>query len=288
MTSGNRQELARLAATEARRARSSVGASPMVPIDPIQVAEKCGCQVWFKKLSSLEGLYAPEPKPTIILGSERPAGRRSYSCCHELGHHVFKHGHKIDELEAQKKVCHKPPEEYLADMFASHLLMPQIGVRKALNDRLWKSEELTPQKVYTLASYFGVGYSSIINHLRLSLCLIDGRHAESLLKVKPKEIKGSLGAGAGSELVIVDRFWQVRAVDLEVGDALVLPLGIQVDSECEIVLDANTERHNLYNAVSPGITRAYSEAEDWAVNIRVSRKGYDGLAQYRFLSDEEE
>lgn len=87
-----RQQLASLAAMEASRLRLFAKIPRTAPIDPIETAIKCGCEVRFLSLASLEGIYSPEPSPTIILGSERPAGRRAFTCAHELGHHIFNHG----------------------------------------------------------------------------------------------------------------------------------------------------------------------------------------------------
>lgn len=287
MSSKNQKELARKAAIEAQRVRSILGAGLVKPIDPVQAAEACGCQIWYKSLGSLEGVYSPEPRPTIILGSERPAGRRAYSCGHELGHHVFGHGYKIEELESQTKSCAKHPDEYIADMFAGYLLMPQTAVRKALKDRGY-SQNLSPFEAFKLASYFGVGYSTIVNHMAWTLRLIDTSHANELLKVKPKQIKTSYGVSTGSELVIADFLWCDRAVDLEVGDTLALPLGVKVEASGEVNFDKEVADNSMFNASKSGIARAYCDSRKWAVNIRISRKNYDGLAQYRFLSDEED
>jgi hypothetical protein len=40
-----------------------------------------------------------------------------------------------------------------------------------------------------------------------------------------------------------------------------------------------------FKAISRGYVRAFNESKDWAINIRIAPKQYEGLAQYRFLDD---
>lgn len=282
------QQLAKKAAFEAERMRVFIKAPSYAPVDPFETAVICGCNVRFVSLPSMEGIYSPEPKPTIIIGSERPAGRRAYTCAHELGHHVFKHGARVDEFNAQKLACKRSPEEFIADVFAGFFLMSQIAVSRALKDRGWTATSLQPEQVFRLANYFGVGYSSIINHLAYSLKIIPRNHADLLLNVKPKQIKEQYGADARSEVVFVDYNWIHRAVDLESGDTLVLPETVEADPGPQLIFSAKSNGYCVYKAASAGYSRAYCDKTGWAVNVRVSRKNYEGLARFRFLEDDEE
>lgn len=281
------QQIAKKAAYEAERIRRFIKAQSYTPVDPFDAAIKCGCDVRFMSIPSLEGIYSPEPKPVIIIGAERPAGRRAYNCAHELGHHVFKHGTRIEELNAQKYACQRSPEEFMADSFAGFFLMSQIAVARALKDRSLEASSLQPEQVYKLANYFGVGYGTIINHFAYSLRIISRDHAENLLKIKPKQVKERYGAESNSEVVIVDSNWLHRAVDLESGDTLVLPDNAEVDHGPQLNFVEEIAGHMLYKAASVGISRAFCCKTEWAVNVRVSRKNYEGLARFRFLEDEE-
>jgi Zn-dependent peptidase ImmA (M78 family) len=280
-------QLASRAAMEAERIRLFAKIPISAPIDPIETAIKCGCEVRFMNLSSLEGVYSPEPRPTIILGSDRPAGRRSYNCAHELGHHIFKHGMRMDELKEKKQLRSKSPEEFLADAFAGFLLMSQTVVLRALKDRGLDAAILTPDQVYLLANYFGVGYSTVINQLAISLKLITRDHSDNLLKVQPKNIKAQYDTSPNSEAIIVDKAWLYRPVDLEVGDTVILPSSSEVEKGRQIKFAATNNNSKIYRAVRPGYARACCAERQWAVHIRVSRRKYEGLAQYRFLEESE-
>lgn len=283
------QELARKAAFEAEKVRLVAKIPHTAPIDPIETAMKRGCEVRFMKIPSLEGMYSPAPKPLIVIGSERPAGRRTFTCAHELGHHIFKHGVKLEELHEQKCTCsEKPPEEFMADVFAGHLLMSKTVVFHALKTRGMTASSLTPNQVYHLACYFGVGYVTAIKHLTYALQLIKRPYSETLLNVQPKQIKAQYGANPDSELVLVDFHWLHRTLDAEIGDTIVLPQKAEIEMGNRLEMVEQRKDIAIYRALSAGYSRAFCNNENWAVHIRISRKKYVGLAQYRFFEEMED
>ena len=84
-----------------------------------------------------------------------------------------------------------------------------------------------------------------------------------------------------------DRHWALPTIDAEVGTQLLLP------SEAE-VMDGNQVEHRgdlpsgrLFETIRPGIARVACPGTAWAVFVRVSRRQYIGLAQYRHLEDDE-
>ncbi len=81
-----RKQLVLKAAAHAEHVRIKCGIGRTDAVDPIQVAEQRGCEVRYLSLSSLEGVYTPNPRPIIVLGSERPAGRRAYTISNSLAH----------------------------------------------------------------------------------------------------------------------------------------------------------------------------------------------------------
>jgi Zn-dependent peptidase ImmA (M78 family) len=284
-----RRSLAKLALLEAERVRGSLGVPRMAPIDPIDLASKYGCEVRFLKLPSLEGIYSPEPRPVIILGAERPAGRKRYTCAHELAHHVFKHGVRLEALKNQTSGQYRSEKEFLADVFAGFLLMPQIAVKRALKDRVWDANTLTPEQAYYLACYFGVGYSTVITQLTSSLHLMSQEYADKLKKTSPKQIKIHYGVDATSELIFVDYHWNHKTVDLDVGDILVLPQDIVPMSDGKLKIVSQADNGSCaFKAIFSGYSRAVDIRQSWGVNIRISRRHYEGLAQYRYFDESEE
>jgi hypothetical protein len=282
-----RRTLVLRATTEAEKLRIKCNLSRSAPVDPIDIAEQSGCEVRFMSLPSLEGIYSPEPIATIILGSERPAGRRAYTCAHELGHHVFNHGMRVEELKSDSQSV-KATDEFLADMFAGILLMPKSGVLRELKIRNFDPTKLKPIEVFRLASFFGVGYSTLIEHMTWTLNLLNSQRRKELLNTEPKELKANYGGSPGCELVMADVGWTNRAIDLEVGDILVLPHRSIVDINSRLEHQGVVDGQPVFRVHKRGYSRAYSECSDWAANIRIAPKNYGGLAKYRFLDDPEE
>src|ERR1700740_3255389 len=95
------------------------------PINVFDVCTELGLAVTFVDIN-MEGMYIKKNgrRPTILLSNQRPLPRRVYTCAHELGHHVFNHGSKIDGLKEQTSgSSHYDNDELLVDTFAGALLM---------------------------------------------------------------------------------------------------------------------------------------------------------------------
>ncbi len=279
----NYEQMARIAFKEAESLRLQRGISRTDPIDPIDLAIDCGCDVRFSDTNSLEGIYATKPRPCIILGSRRPSGRIAFTCGHELGHHVFKHGTSFDNVSDG---ISNRSEERLADLFAGYLLMSPLVVRRAMKERGIQEGSITAFQIWQLASYFGVGYKTVIDHLEYSLRLLLPLMSGDLRKVHPKDIKNQYGCPAGNNFIFVDKQWTKRAITLECGDHIMLPF--KTCHESNLLTQKRYSEENtstLIEAIAPGYCRLFDPDSDWAANVRVSRKNYEGLAQYRFLEE---
>jgi Zn-dependent peptidase ImmA (M78 family) len=271
---------ARQAVAAALEIRQRLGIAFDDPVSIIDIALARGVTVWFKRLSSTDGLWCKE-KRTIVLTSLRPAGRRTFTCAHELGHCVFNHGTRFDELLEYAVTEAFDPEEYLANEFAAHLLMPFYAVSQAIQTRRWNPATLTAPQVYTLASYFGVSYRALLNHLYYALRLIRTPFA-ALSRISPKMIRSMFCPDVSTaHLVIVDDFWGRRPIDLEVGDLVILPRGVQFEGRLlDVVPEKNTYGITA-SAHSPGV--GYISKNDGAqLLLRIVPREFEGFADYRF------
>ena len=251
-----RERLAQEAVKAAMRLRAKHGRSLDHPLCVVDLALDMGIEVRFEPAPSLEGLYSPA-EPSIVLGSLRSEGRRNYTCGHELGHHLFGHGLRVDELiEQRDDDTPQSDEEYIADRFAAALLMPKLAVEGALAARGWNPEGCTPRDVFALAGTFGVGYATLVGQLHSTLRLLSAERAQLLRKRSPKSIRAEiLGTSASTGLVIADRHWTERPIDLQVADVVLLPRGCVVDG-APLVLD--DERRGLWRAVAQGSCKVRS------------------------------
>lgn len=272
------------AVQKAESIRLKEGLSMTSPIGIIDLASKF-CTVRFKDISSLEGMYLADP-PTIVIGSERPPGRQSFTCAHELGHHLFGHSERYDEVGG---VQANESDELLADMFAAFLLMPKSGIMRVVKNKGWEFDRLTTLQAYYLANYFGVGYSTVLSHMRYTLGILPHGLFQELNKVKPKQIKSQFGVLPSSSLVLSDQLWTDRAIDLSVGDSVLFPKEINVFDEQQNITRVETIGERVkFIATKPGYSQAVDPLSGWAIHLRISRKNYVGLPKYRFFADEED
>ena len=162
----DRRAIARQSIAAALRTRLSVGYGLDHAVCVYDIAEKLGLEVRFLDLPTMEGMYSSASSPTIIVSSLRPPGRRAFTCAHELGHHNRSDGVEIDELVEQWDIPRFDPKEFAADCFAGALLMPKMAVSNAFAIRGWSMEDCTPEQAFMVANYFGVGYTTLVHHLR--------------------------------------------------------------------------------------------------------------------------
>ena len=276
----DRRAIARQAIAAALRTRISAGYGLDQAVCVYDLAEKLGLEVRFLDLPSMEGVYLSASSPTVIVSSLRPPGRRAFTCAHELGHHNRSDGVEIDELVEQWEIPRVDPKEFAADCFAGALLMPKMAVSGAFAIREWSMEDCTPDQAFMVASYFGVGYTTLIHHMRSALQVLPDTRAQALLKVSPRKAQSLLlGWQTPQTVVVVDGHWTGRAVDVEVGDLIFVPGGAQSEGTC-IEPSSDVEHGRLFLASRPGIGRLEAGVT-WSAFVRVSRRDYVGRALYR-------
>ena len=276
----DRRAIARQAIAAALRTRLHLGYGLDHAVCVYDLAEKLGIEVRFLDLPSMEGMYTSASDPTIIISSLRPPVRRTFTCAHELGHHNRGDGVQIDEFVEQWNRPGFDPKEFAADCFAGALLMPKMAASKAFVVRGWSMERCTPGQVYMVSGYFGVGYTTLVHHLRSALQVLPDSRARALLKVSPRKAQSMLLGWHTPDIVkVVDAHWTGRAVDMEVGDLLFVRCGVQ--AECaSLELSSELEGGRLFKAVIPGIGRLEAGIH-WSAFVRVSRRNYVGRALYR-------
>jgi Zn-dependent peptidase ImmA (M78 family) len=285
----NRKDLILQATKKALDIRSRARIAKTSPLNIYEFCESQGVAVIFQDIPSMEGIYLPDasPRPVVVLSSLRPTGRKAMTCGHEFGHHVFKHGHQWDELmddrDGSRKFC---PEEFLVDAFSSALLMPKSAVIAACRQRELDTKQCSPVDVFKLSLYFGTSYSGFIHHLCQTLGIFTSTQADTLLSYSPKQIRAEIiGRDCPEDLWLADFHWTERAVDVEVGDTILLPDG--TNTEGEAIEVASCIRTGLATTASkPGLARVEHQ-NGWSAYVRVSRRDYVGQARFRFEEETE-
>jgi hypothetical protein len=306
---GARGALAKQALASALKTRRKLKLDLHEAICVYDAAEHLGIEVRFVEIPSMEGMYVRKTldgtSPHILVAAARPAGRQAMTAGHEIGHHVFGHGTRIDQyLKGSARVnqagsnplanAHTfEPEEFLAQTFGSFFLMPKSAVDRGFAVRGLVPARATASEVFRVAGWLGVGYSALVHHMCWSLKLVSWRQAETLLAAKLPSLGEELvGSAIAGDVYVVDHNWTGRPLDLKVGDVAVVPSGAVVESSTgqyaadpkapPAIASTTTQGVRVVEATSTGIGRIV--AGDWAVFVRVAEREYAGRNLYRHLT----
>lgn len=275
-------DLARGAARAAARVRADLGVGPAEPVCPFDLAKGLEVPVWLVALPSLEGMYSPEPRPTIMVSIQRPPGRQRFTCAHEIGHHVFAHGTRLDELDDAAAESWDP-EEFVAQRFAAALLMPKLAIESAFAKRGWQIAQPEPEAVFAVAQELGVGFTTLIGHLERTLGRLPGGVADALRRLRLPQLRNRLaGFEIEQDVVVVDQHWTRRTIDVQVGDVVLLPKTAAVEGRCASMVERPV-RHLV--AVETGVGTVSVSSGGSPLALRVSRREFTGLARYRHLEE---
>lgn len=77
-----------------------LGIGVHLPVCPYMLCDAIGLDLRFVKIPSFEGMYFANQK-LVLISSDRPEGRKRFSCAHEIAHHILEHGTIIDEIISQ-------------------------------------------------------------------------------------------------------------------------------------------------------------------------------------------
>jgi Zn-dependent peptidase ImmA (M78 family)/predicted secreted protein len=190
-----RKEASMAAARELER----LGIDKSRPIDIFEIIREEGIWLMFQPLKNLYGAYLREKDiPGIIVHAKHPRSLQRFTAAHEFGHHVLKHGTRLDDADYIERAGNNSNlEEVAADAFAAFFLMPLQLVNTMLRRMGLPLEpgELTDIQVYRLALDMGVSYRAAVNHL-VALRKIRPEVGNELKRQTPKTIKAKLGRGS--------------------------------------------------------------------------------------------
>ncbi|MCB0518496.1 MAG: ImmA/IrrE family metallo-endopeptidase [Lewinellaceae bacterium] len=286
------RELFTHALREADNVRMELGLNMYQPVNIYDICTELGITVRFVDIN-MEGMYIAQESgnfPTILISNQRPYPRRCYTCAHELGHHRFNHGTKVDVLSDQsqnKNASSDIEEEILVDAFAGALLMPILGIQAEFVKRNIEPNQATPLHYFMISSVFGTGYRSLVLHCKFNK-LITPSKTELLLKYTPSTILAHI-AGADipkAHFKMLDDCSSVSVIDLEMSNYLILPPGFITEGKHLENLKKLTVG-DIYTATKPGIVRAVESNSGNGFFIRIQNQGYVGLAEYRHLENNE-
>lgn len=285
----DRLAIAREAMRAAFQVRRQFSIPREAPVNPFDISQALGVDVWFLDAPSLEGMFARSPDPRIVLPSwnHRPFGRLCFSCAHELGHAQLNHGTKMDEYVDGERSA-SDLQEMAADVFASSLLMPRPAVIRAFERHGVAPAETDELRLLAIAFELAVGLETLVKHMHWGLDLLDVPTMKRYLKRTPKQIRQATFGGSPAAVVVpVEPCTEARSVDLEVGHAIATRAGVLPDGAGTPVLGSPWVGNGweVRAAERPGT--CHVEIGGRRLPVRVARAAYVGAWQNRFLEDPE-
>lgn len=185
---------ARHALQEADSLLEDLGVDQEAPVDVFSIVDELGLWLVFNRLDNLLGAVVPRGNGGIMLSTQRGAAVQRYTAAHEIGHWVLDYGEA--SFDTEDDIYHPGADrELLAQIFASHLLMPPplvfaVGARYGIHD----ARTATPTAVYLLARDIGSSYEAVARQL-VTLEIISRAQRDELLRIRPAAIKAELCLG---------------------------------------------------------------------------------------------
>lgn len=282
------KEIHTKAIRKASEIRLKLGYSLYEPVNVYDICSKLEIDVQFVDIN-MEGLYVNNKdlnntSPKILISRLRPFPRRVFTCGHELGHHVFGHGLKIDILtEGNESSKYKSDDEILVDTFSAHLLMPITFIQSEFIKRKLDFGTATEMDYYIVSSILGVGYQTLIMHCKINRLIDDSKYFELAKHTPAKIFKKYFGnVDEKAYFKIIDFKTTNLPIDLEVSNYLIVPTEFEVDSQY-LEKMKSTEIGTLYIAKKSGISSIYSDTK--SCFVRIQPHNYIGFAEYRHLEN---
>ena len=150
-----------------------------VPFPVKEMLEQLGVLTVFRPLSDSSygmSIKTKDGLRFILVSSNSTVGRQHFTIGHELYHLYF------DE-NPQPHMCGmdgKSPTEQSADMFASNLLLPRVGLLSMLPEEYSASKKLDLATVVKMEQLFGVSRQALLFRLK-RLGIIDESQLQTML-----------------------------------------------------------------------------------------------------------
>ena len=267
------------AARRALTARLRFGFSLSSPCDIYELVCKYGLNLRFTKIATMDGLYLNDGHiGSINVSTLRPSGHQRFTAAHELGHFIYGHGAHLDEKI--EKMVSASEEENIADAFARHLLMPKRAVLFGFRQLGTLPESASPEQYYAVASWLGVGYTTLIQHSRWTLGLINNVQLHHLTRKNPQQIKRKqipcVLWEKRKELWPLAPWWEGSTVHIQIGDVVTGLKNPSLDyfdlaDGCAIASSVGQITADLYGGGQ--------------INLNISKTDYVGMYQYRYLEE---
>ena len=183
--------------TQAVEFRNQFGYNSTEPINLISLLRRLDILTVFKPLSEdFSGLSIKEGEERFMLvNSNQSVGRQNFTIGHEI-YHLFYDPDFIPHKCKTGLFPTKNKSERWADVFSSHLLLPEDGILRLIPKEEMEKDQLKLATLLKIEQSFGSSRKALLNKL-LNMKLISKSFSEKYaVNIK----KGALQYGYGTEL----------------------------------------------------------------------------------------
>lgn len=147
--------------------RNSIGYNSSEPIDMNALLQQLDIIAVFKKCDDFSGLCIKEGNDKFILiNSSHSLGRQNFTIAHEIYHLFY-------DKEFETHQCHidysqtKSRNEKWADIFASHLLIPEDGILRLIPDYEDKKDKLSLSTLLKIEQTYKCSRKALLKKLEM-------------------------------------------------------------------------------------------------------------------------
>ncbi|HCS20126.1 MAG TPA: transcriptional regulator [Bacteroidetes bacterium] len=129
----------------------------------------------------------------MLINSEMPKGRQHFTIGHEL-YHLFEQENFIMEICDSETFSKANKEEYLADLFSSHLCLPNDGMLACIPEDQMGRDKISLETILNIEHYYKCSRTAVLYRLK-ELGLLSEHGAQSY-KTEPAKSAISMGYSA--------------------------------------------------------------------------------------------
>jgi Zn-dependent peptidase ImmA (M78 family) len=165
--------------------RQKNGLSSTEPLSIKSLLQKTNVLTLYKPLSSgFSGMCIKIDIPEkcykfMLVNSDHPVGKQHFTVCHEFYHLYFQKDFKSVVSCSGLFDKRGNIDEYHADIFASYLLLPEMGVWKMIPENERAKNKINISTILAIEHFYGCSHSALLFRL-MNMNLIDSAHKEEL------------------------------------------------------------------------------------------------------------
>ena len=115
----------------------------------------------------------------MLINSDHPIGKQHFTVCHEFYHLYFQKDFKAAVSCTGLFDKKGNIEEYNADIFASYLLLPEMGVWEMIPENERNKNKINISTVLAIEQFYGCSHTALLFRL-MNMELIDKTHKDEL------------------------------------------------------------------------------------------------------------